>query len=69
VYSALSTILHYTFILEHNWCLTKLGLTTPEEENTPICSVDPGKSYTECGTVMFILRRLKEMKFKRMDMG
>lgn len=55
MYSALSTILHYTLILEHNWCPTKLGLTTPEEEKTPICSVDPGKSYTECGIVMFIL--------------
>ena len=28
---ALSTLLHYTTILEHDWCPVKLGLTTPED--------------------------------------
>lgn len=57
---ALSTILHYTTILEHDWCPVKLGLTTKED---PDCAymqcVDPGKPYTDGGTVIFKCKRIK----------
>jgi len=57
---ALSTLLHYTTILEHDWCPVKLGLTTPEN---PDCAymqcVDPGRPYTEGGTVTFECRRIE----------
>lgn len=58
---ALSTILHYTTILEHDWCPVKLGLTTPKEpEHAYIQCVDPGKPYTEGGTVIFKCRRFED---------
>jgi uncharacterized repeat protein (TIGR04076 family) len=51
---ALSTLLHYVLILEHDWCPVKLGLTTTDD---PECAymqcVDPGKPYTNGGTVIF----------------
>jgi uncharacterized repeat protein (TIGR04076 family) len=51
---ALSTLLHYALILEHDWCPVKLGLTTEEdEEHAYMQCVDPGKPYTEGGTVIF----------------
>ena len=57
---ALSTILHYTTILEHDWCPVKLGLTTEKE---PDCAymqcVDPGKPYTNGGTVIFKCKKVK----------
>jgi dTDP-glucose 4,6-dehydratase len=41
---ALSTLLHYALILEHDWCPVKLGLTTAEdEEHAYMQCVDPGK--------------------------
>ena len=56
---ALSTILHYTTILEHNWCPVKLGLTTEKE---PDCAymqcVDPGKPFTDGGTVIFKVKKI-----------
>lgn len=56
---ALSTLLHYVTILEHNWCPVKLGLTTPEDsENAYMQCVDPGKPYTKGGTVIFRCRRI-----------
>ena len=56
---ALSTLLHYVTILEHNWCPVKLGLTTPEDpEHAYMQCVDPGKPYTEGGTVVFECRRI-----------
>ena len=36
---ALSTLLHYVTILEHDWCPVKLGLTTGE---------DTGHAYMQC---------------------
>ena len=58
---ALSTLLHYTTILEHNWCPVELGLTTDKE---PDCAymqcVDPGKPYTKGGTVIFKCKKIKE---------
>ena len=57
---ALSTLLHYTTILEHDWCPVKLGLTTPQDpEYAYMQCVDPGKPYTDGGTVVFECRRLK----------
>ena len=56
---ALSSLLHYVIILEHNWCPMKLGLTTPEDpENAYMQCVDPGRPYTEGGTVIFKCRRI-----------
>ncbi len=56
---ALSTLLHYTTILEHDWCPVKLGLTTPRDpKHAYIQCVDPGQPYTEGGTVIFRCRRL-----------
>jgi len=57
---ALSTILHYTTILERNWCPVELGLTVDgDEEHAYMQCVDPGEPYTEGGTVIFQVRRLK----------
>ena len=57
---ALSTLLYYITILEHDWCPVELGLTTPEEpEYAYMQCVDPGEPYTEGGTVIFEVRRIK----------
>ena len=62
---ALSTLLHYVTILEHDWCPVKLGLTTPQN---PDCAymqcVDPGIPYTDGGTVIFECRKIEE-EFER----
>lgn len=56
---ALSTLLHYVTILEHDWCPVKLGLTRVEDpEHAYIQCADPGSPYTEGGTVIFECRRL-----------
>jgi uncharacterized repeat protein (TIGR04076 family) len=56
---ALSTLLHYTTILEHDWCPVKLGLTTKKDpDHAYLQCVDPGKPYTEGGTVIFKCHRL-----------
>jgi uncharacterized repeat protein (TIGR04076 family) len=58
---ALSTLLHYALILEHNWSPVKLGLTTAEdEEHAYMQCVDPGKPYTDGGTVIFRCRRIEK---------
>jgi uncharacterized repeat protein (TIGR04076 family) len=58
---ALSTLLHYTTILEHVCCPVKLGLTT---ENNPhhayLQCVDPGVPYTDGGTVIFKCRKVED---------
>ncbi|MFB2622563.1 TIGR04076 family protein [Methanothermobacter marburgensis] len=57
---ALSTILHYTTILERNWCPVELGLTVDgDEEHAYMQCVDPGEPYTDGGTVIFQVRRLR----------
>jgi len=57
---ALSTLLHYVTILEHDWCPVKLGLTTDEDpEHAYMQCVDPGRPYTEGGTVIFECRRIE----------
>ncbi len=58
---ALSTILHYTTILGHDWCPLKLGLTRSEgHEHAYMQCVDPGKPYTEGGTVIFKCKKIEE---------
>ncbi len=57
---ALSTLLHYVTMLEHDWCPVKLGLTTPQNpEYAYMQCVDPGKPYTGGGTVIFECRRIE----------
>ena len=57
---ALSTLLHYITILEHDWCPVKLGLTKPEDpEHAYMQCVDPGQPYTEGGTVIFECCKVK----------
>jgi uncharacterized repeat protein (TIGR04076 family) len=56
---ALSTLLHYTTILEHTWCPVALGLTTSEDPGHAYMQcVDPGPPYTEGGTVIFRCRKI-----------
>jgi uncharacterized repeat protein (TIGR04076 family) len=51
---ALSTILHYALILEYSWCPLKLGLTREDDqEHAYFQCLDPGKPYTDGGTVIF----------------
>jgi len=58
---ALPTLLHYATILEHDWCPLKLGLTTPEnQEHAYMQCIDPGRPYTEGGSVIFECRRLSK---------
>jgi uncharacterized repeat protein (TIGR04076 family) len=56
---ALSTILHYTTILEYEWCPLTLGLTREgDEKHAYLQCADPGQPYTEGGTVIFCCRKL-----------
>ena len=49
-----TSLLHYAVILEHDWCPVKLGLTTEEDKDHAYMQcVDPGRPYTEGGTVIF----------------
>jgi uncharacterized repeat protein (TIGR04076 family) len=58
---ALSTLLHYVTILEHDWCPVKLGLTTSHDpDHAYMQCVDPGEPYTEGGTVIFECHRIKK---------
>ncbi len=57
---ALSTLLHYVTILEHDWCPVKLGLTTPQNpDHAYMQCVDPGEPYTAGGTVIFECHRVE----------
>jgi len=58
---ALSTLLHYTAILEHDWCPVKLGLTTERDsEHAYMQCVDPGSPYTDGGTVTFRCKKVED---------
>lgn len=58
---SLSTLLHYTTVLEHDWCPVKLGLTTKEDGDCAYLQcVDPGKPYTDGGTVVFKCKKDKK---------
>ena len=62
---ALATLLHYALILEHNWCPVELGLTTEEDkEHAYMQCVDPGKPYTEGGTVIFKCQTFRKSLIK-----
>jgi uncharacterized repeat protein (TIGR04076 family) len=55
---ALSSLLHYVLALEEGADPVKLGLSKPEDrEHAYIQCVDPGKPYTNGGTVIFRCRR------------
>jgi len=57
---ALSTLLHYVTVLEHDWCPIKLGLTTEKDpEHAYMQCVDPGKPFTKGGTVIFRCKKLE----------
>ena len=56
---ALSSLLHYVIALEEGADPVKLGLSKPEDrEHAYIQCVDPGKPYTNGGTVIFRCRRI-----------
>lgn len=55
---ALSTLLHYVVALEEGADPVKLGLSKNKEYAYMQC-VDPGKPYTEGGTVVFQCRRIE----------
>jgi uncharacterized repeat protein (TIGR04076 family) len=58
---ALSALLHYVLVLERGVSPVELGLSKPgDEEHAYIQCVDPGAPYTDGGTVVFRLRRVKE---------
>ena len=58
---ALSVILHYAVVLDEGADPVKLGLTKPEnKENAYVQCVDPWRSYTEGGTVIFRIKRISE---------
>ena len=60
---ALSTLLHYALILEHDWCPVKLGLTTREDpDHAYMQCVDPGAPYTEGGTVTFKWKKIEKVQ-------
>ena len=57
---ALSSLLHYVLVLEEGVDSVKLGLSKPEDrEHAYIQCVDPGKPYTDGGTVIFRCGRIK----------
>jgi len=55
---ALSTLLHYVVALEEGADPVKLGLSKDKGQAYMQC-VDPGKPYTEGGTVIFEVRRIE----------
>lgn len=55
---ALSTLLHYVVALEEGADPVKLGLSKDKEHAYMQC-VDPGKPYTEGGTVIFECCRIE----------
>ena len=57
---ALSVILHYAVALDEGADPVKLGLTTiKDREHAYLQCVDPWKPYTEGGTVVFRIKKVK----------
>jgi uncharacterized repeat protein (TIGR04076 family) len=57
---ALSVILHYVVALDEGADPVKLGLTTiKDREHAYLQCVDPWKPYTEGGTVIFRIKKVK----------
>ena len=60
---ALSSLLHYVLALEEGTDPVKLGLSKPgDRRHACIQCVDPGKPYTNGGTVIFRCRRIERKK-------
>ena len=58
---ALSVILHYAVALDGGAGPVKLGLTTiKDKEHAYVQCVDPWRRYTEGGTVIFRIKRIKK---------
>jgi uncharacterized repeat protein (TIGR04076 family) len=58
---ALSSLLHYVLVLERGADPAELGLSKPEDrENAYIQCVDPGEPYTQGGTAIFKIRKIKK---------
>jgi len=56
---ALSSLLHYVVALEQDADPVELGLSKPgDKEHAFIQCVDPGKPYTDGGTVVFKIRKV-----------
>ena len=57
---ALSTLLHYVVAIDEGADPLKLGLTRPEEKEFAYMQcIDPGKPYTDGGTVIFRCRKIR----------
>jgi uncharacterized repeat protein (TIGR04076 family) len=57
---ALSSLLHYVLALDEGADPVKLGLSKPSDrEHAYVQCVDPGKPYTDGGTVIFRCRRIE----------
>ena len=58
---ALSSLLHYVLALERGANPVELGLSKPEDRgHAYIQCVDPGDPYTQGGTVIFKIRKMKK---------
>ena len=58
---ALSTLLHYTTVLDHDWCPFELGLITEKDQKHAYMQcVDPGSPYTDGGTVVFRCKMVED---------
>lgn len=63
---ALSSLLHYVLALEEGADPVKLGLSKlGDREHAYIQCVDPGKPYTNGGTVIFKCQRIGKKKHNR----
>lgn len=63
---ALSSLLHYVLALEEGADPVKLGLSKPEDrEHAYIQCLDPGKPYTNGGTVIFRCRKIGRKKLRK----
>lgn len=57
---ALPSLMHYALILEKNWNPLQLGLTKKDDQdNAYIQCLDPGQPYTDGGTVIFRITKIK----------
>ena len=60
---ALSSLLHYVLVLEHGADPVELGLSKPDDkEHAYIQCVDPGPPYSNGGTVIFKIRKIRKSR-------
>jgi uncharacterized repeat protein (TIGR04076 family) len=58
---ALSSLLHYTLVLDRGANPVELGLSKPEDkDHAYIQCVDPGEPYTHGGTVIFKIQKVRK---------